>query len=219
MLRFSVTFPPINPPLSSTPAQGATDTPSATPPQAPPIPSPRALASPQESVSTGGLAGAPPDGTPVQQGRTTFIARPAVAEKAQSAPIEVETRVRGPRHRRPLLLRIVGFIHLVRLISFLGSVVGVPLVLALDPENLPVVLIFPILLVISGILWLFGSSKVGCRVCAMRMYQNKRCVKSRKAPSVPFLGPHTTLAILSLCSNSVRCPYCGTPNSLNGRYE
>ncbi|MFM7181031.1 MAG: hypothetical protein ACKO2G_06165 [Verrucomicrobiales bacterium] len=101
----------------------------------------------------------------------------------------------------------------------MGTVLGVPLVLALDPKHLPVVLVFPLLLLVSGILWLFGSAKVGCRVCAMRMYQNKRCVKSRKAPSIPLLGPHTTMAMLALCSNSVRCPYCGTPNSLRGKDE
>jgi hypothetical protein len=126
------------------------------------------------------------------------------------------SRVRGPRNRRPLLLRFVGFIHLVRLLSFVGTVLGVPLVLIFTPEYLPLVLVLPILLVTSGIIWLFGAAKVGCRVCAMRMYHNKRCVKSRKAPSVPLLGPHSTLAVLALCSDSVRCPYCGTPNSLRG---
>ena len=132
----------------------------------------------------------------------------------RSAPDEVETRVRGPRNRRPLLLRFVGFIHLVRLLSFIGTVLGVPLVLVFTPKLLHVALVFPILLAMSGIFWLFGAAKVGCRVCAMRMYRNKPCVKSRKAPSIPMLGPHTTMAILALCSNSVRCPYCGTPNSL-----
>lgn len=92
---------------------------------------------------------------------------------------------------------------------------GVPLVLVFAPEHLPLILAFPILLVVSGVFWLFGSAKVGCRVCAMRMYHNKRCVKSRKAPSWPLLGPHTTMAVLALFSNSVRCPYCGTPNSLS----
>ena len=134
----------------------------------------------------------------------------------RSASGESETRVRGPRNRRPLLLRFVGFIHLVRLLSFIGTVLGVPLVLVFTPEYLPVILVLPILLVVSGILWLFGAAKVGCRVCAMRMYRNKPCVKSRKAPSIPLLGPHSTMAILALCSNSVRCPYCGTPNSLTG---
>ena len=188
-------------------------------PPATSIPPPRGNALAGHVYPGGSVRGDSPRVAAVQSGYTTIPARQISNSMPRSESGEVETRVRGPRNRRPLLLRFVGFIHLVRLLSFIGTVLGVPLVLVFMPEHLPVALVFPILLVASGVVWLFGAAKVGCRVCAMRMYRNKPCVKSRKAPSIPLLGPHTTLALLALCSGSVRCPYCGTPNSLTEKED
>lgn len=126
----------------------------------------------------------------------------------------MERRSRGPHHHRPVLLRFTALLHVLTRLLFVISVLGVPLGMMYFHESLPYLLVFPVLLLLTGPVWLVAASKIGCRVCAMRMFYNKNCAKSRKAPNWPLLGPHNTLALLSLFSKAVRCPYCGTPNDL-----
>ena len=130
---------------------------------------------------------------------------------------EVERRVRGPRHRRPVLLRFTAFLHILCRLAFVLSIVVLPYIVILHPAWFNLSLVLPGLWVVSGLMWLMASSRIGCRVCGMRMFSNKTCAKSVKAPAWPGLGPHTTMAVLSLCSKAVRCPYCGTPNELGER--
>ena len=77
-------------------------------------------------------------------------------------------------------------------------------------------LIMPAMVVLSGIPWVIAASLIRCRVCTMKMLVYQPCRKHKQAPSWPLLGYHTTLAMCSLYSDQVRCPYCGTPNRLSG---
>jgi hypothetical protein len=116
------------------------------------------------------------------------------------------------------LLRFTALLHLLTRLLFLAAIIGVPVSLFhFDDPRL--VAVIPALLLPTGTAWLICASKVGCRVCGMRMFFNKKCAKSRKAPDWPLLGPHNTLAIRSLVCRQVRCPYCGTPNELTGRRD
>ncbi len=141
----------------------------------------------------------------------------STANMARTSPLSTDgtRRVRGPRHRRPTLLRFTALIHVLTRLAFLGTVVGIPVATLYDPKLIGLLAFLPVMLLVCGSLWLITAAKVGCRVCAMRMFLNKKCVKSRKAPNWKPLGPHTTLAILALFYRSVRCPYCGTPNELS----
>ena len=129
---------------------------------------------------------------------------------------EVRRRGRGPRHRRPFLLRVTALFHLAVRILFVAAILGVPVAL-LHFNNPWVVVGILAALVPSIVIWVILAAKIGCRVCGMRMFFSKNCVKSRKAPSIPGLGPHNTMAFLALFASEVRCPYCGTPNDLGSR--
>lgn len=135
--------------------------------------------------------------------------------RTSSLSTDGNRRVRGPRNRRPTLLRFTAFMHLMTRLAFYSTVVGIPVAAYYDPSLIGVLAFLPVMFFLCGAIWLISASRVGCRVCAMRMFLDKKCVKSRKAPSWWLLGPHTTLAVLALFSRSVRCPYCGTPNDLS----
>ena len=125
-------------------------------------------------------------------------------------------RGRGPRHRRPFLLRVTAFFHIAVRILFVAAIIGVPIGL-LHLNNVWLVVGILGALIPSIIIWAILATKIGCRVCGMRMFFSKNCVKSRKAPSIPGLGPHNTMAMIALFASEVRCPYCGTPNDLGSR--
>ena len=145
----------------------------------------------------------------------------STAKMARTSTLSTDgnRRVRGPRNRRPTLLRFTALLHLLTLLAFYGTVVGIPVAAFFDPSLIGKLAFLPVMLLFCGILWLISAARVGCRVCAMRMFLSKKCVKSRKAPNWWLLGPHTTLAVLALFSRSVRCPYCGTPNDLSDPEE
>jgi hypothetical protein len=130
---------------------------------------------------------------------------------------DVDRRVRGPRHRRPVLLRWTAVLHIFTRILFIAAFVCAPLCLLQVGHPQVALVILVAALFLTWTTWLVAASKVGCRICAMRMFYNKSCVKNRKAPNWPLLGPHTTMAVLALFSTSIRCPYCGTPNELTQR--
>ena len=125
-------------------------------------------------------------------------------------------RERGPRHRRPGLLRLTALFHLLARVLLVATIMGVPAAL-FHFQDVRLVAVMPVLFLVSLLVWIHLGLKIGCRVCGMRMFFNKRCSKSRKAPDIPGLGPHNTLALLALFSRQVRCPYCGTPNDLGRR--
>lgn len=156
-------------------------------------------------------------GHTVHRGSLAKDAFAATMDRTPPTEIEGDRRVRGPRNRRPRLLRFGAVLHILTRLAFFCTIVGVPVAMGFEPGLLKPLLIAPATLVVCGLAWLIVASKVGCRVCAMRLFLNKRCAKSRKAPDWKPLGPHNTLAILALCSSAVRCPYCGTPNELSER--
>ncbi len=98
----------------------------------------------------------------------------------------------------------------------MATIIGVPAAL-FHFQDVRLVAVIPGLFLVSLLVWIQFGMKIGCRVCGMRMFFNKKCSKSRKAPDIPGLGPHNTLALLALFSRQVRCPYCGTPNDLGRR--
>ena len=121
---------------------------------------------------------------------------------------------RGPTHRHPVLLRFASMLWLLTRMLLVIVLVGLPIAVVAfetDPRKL---LVLPAMLIIVAALSLSTACRVGCRVCGMRMLLSKHCSKSPKAPDWPLLGPHGTMAVLALFKDSVRCPYCGTPNSL-----
>lgn len=124
---------------------------------------------------------------------------------------------RGPRHLKPELLRFTAILHIATRIIFVLTLATIPLAVVSFENKTNMLFVMPSILFFVWFCWLLCASKIGCRICMMRLFMNKPCVKSPKAPSWPLLGPHTTLAILSLNSPSVRCPYCGTPNQLDGQ--
>jgi len=144
-----------------------------------------------------------------------FKRRSSPYRPAEPEP-QFQRRGRGPRHRRPGLLRVTAFFHLLTRLLLAATILGVPVALFYFKE-VWLVAVMPVLFLISLLVWIHLGMRIGCRVCGMRMFFNKRCVKSRKAPDIPGLGPHNTLALLALFSRQVRCPYCGTPNDLGRR--
>ena len=126
---------------------------------------------------------------------------------------QAQRRGRGPRHRRPGLLRVAALFHLLTRVLLVATIMGVPVAL-FYVHDVRLVAVMPVLFLVSLLVWIHLGMRIGCRVCGMRMFFNKRCSKSRKAPDIPGLGPHNTLALLALFSRQVRCPYCGTPNDL-----
>ena len=123
-------------------------------------------------------------------------------------------KMRGPRNRRPRMLRFAALMHVLSRLALFLAVAGAPgAFLVPEPHGLWF-LLMPALFVPLGAAWAWSASKVHCRVCGMRMFFHQPCGKHHQAPSWGPLGPHTTMALHALASNEVTCPYCGTPNDL-----
>lgn len=58
------------------------------------------------------------------------------------------------------------------------------------------------------------SNGLRCRVCTMPFLSKRKCKMNQKAPKLPFLSHHFTVALHILVHNHPRCPYCGTTNRL-----
>jgi len=116
----------------------------------------------------------------------------------------------------PGMLRFASAMHVLSRAAFALAIVSAPLFFILPWARPSAWLVMPGMVVFFGIPWAISASLVRCRVCTMKMLVHQPCPKHRQAPAWPMLGYHTTLAIRSLYSRQVRCPYCGTPNRLGG---
>jgi hypothetical protein len=125
--------------------------------------------------------------------------------------------VRGVLHPHRWRLTLGALITLVFVALLPVSVVAVILLLASDtaaagqldwvPKWL---LAFPATLLVVGVLYLFISARVKCRICAQRLLVPKNCRKNNKAHHVRLLGHILPLSVHLLAFRWFRCTFCGT---------
>ena len=106
--------------------------------------------------------------------------------------------------------------HILTRLLFVLTVISAPLYFMLPGLSSAQWLITPGAAVLSGIVWAIVASGAYRSVCTMKLLVHQPCAKHPKAARWPWFGYHGTLAVQSLYSHRIRCPYCGTPNLLVG---
>jgi len=142
-----------------------------------------------------------------------------VTRAATNAGVDPSSRryVRGVLHPQRWRLTLGALITLVFIALLPISVVAVILLLASDTvaggqfDWVPRWLLgFPAALLVVGVLYLFISARVKCRICAQRLLVPKNCRKNNKAHHVSLLGYILPLSVHLLAFRWFRCTYCGT---------
>jgi hypothetical protein len=96
------------------------------------------------------------------------------------------------------------------------SVIAAPLLILSDqmPEDFAWVphwiIVFPISLLLLGILYALIGTRAKCRVCAQRMYVPKQCLKNKKAHHLPLFGYVGAVAMHVILFRWFNCTFCGT---------
>ena len=72
-------------------------------------------------------------------------------------------------------------------------------------------LVFPVALPVSGIIYLIWGMHGSCRICGQKLFVPKMCMKSPKAHYRPWLGYIVSVSLHLLLFKWFRCTYCGTP--------
>jgi hypothetical protein len=72
------------------------------------------------------------------------------------------------------------------------------------------IIVFPISLLVLGILYALVGSRAKCRVCAQRMYVPKQCLKNKKAHHLPLFGYIGAVAMHVIAFRWFNCTFCGT---------
>lgn len=128
-------------------------------------------------------------------------------------PLE-KRMARGPHFPMATSLRFASLFYIIgRLctVASLGTLVWFSLT-----DHKDYWIIAPILA--GAILFTFTawgmSNGLRCRVCTMPFLSKRKCKMNEKAPKLPFLSHHFTVALHILVHNHPRCPYCGTTNRL-----
>ncbi len=124
--------------------------------------------------------------------------------------------IRGVLHDRPYMVWFGGvFLVLLQLCMPL-SVIAAPLLILSDqmPEDFAWVphwiIVFPISLLLLGILYALIGTRAKCRVCAQRMYVPKQCLKNKKAHHLPLFGYVGAVAMHVILFRWFNCTFCGT---------
>lgn len=79
------------------------------------------------------------------------------------------------------------------------------------------ILWFPVGLVLLALLRLVLASRARCCICYQPVFLRRPVSRNRNAPTLPGFGVHNTAAVYSLLGKSIRCPYCGRVNRLDGQ--
>ncbi len=124
--------------------------------------------------------------------------------------------IRGVLHDRPYMVWFGGLFLVILQICVPLSVVAAPLLILSD--QMPVdfawvphwIIVFPISLLVLGILYALVSSRAKCRVCAQRMYVPKQCLKNKKAHHLPLFGYVGAVAMHVIAFRWYNCTFCGT---------
>lgn len=121
---------------------------------------------------------------------------------------------RGPHFPMATSLRFAAVFYILGRLSIIATVVCLGW-FAFTRQG-DYLIIAPI--VASAILFTFiawgMSNGLCCRVCTMPFLAKRKCKMSQKAPKLPFVSHHFTVALHILAHNYPRCPYCGTTNRL-----
>ena len=75
---------------------------------------------------------------------------------------------------------------------------------------------FPAGLALLALLRVVLGSRARCCICYQPVFLRRAAARNRNAPVLPLLGVHNTAAVYSLLGQSIRCPYCGRVNRLDG---
>jgi len=124
--------------------------------------------------------------------------------------------IRGVLHDRPYIVWFGGFFLVLLQICMPLSVVAAPLLILSDqmPADFAWVphwiIVFPISLLVLGILYALVGSRAKCRVCAQRMYVPKQCLKNKKAHHLPLFGYIGAVAMHVIAFRWFNCTFCGT---------
>ncbi len=121
---------------------------------------------------------------------------------------------RGPYFPLATSLRFAALFYILGRLSIVATVVS--LVWLTLTEGKDYLIVAPSL--IAAIFFTFiawgMSNGLRCRVCTMPFLSKRRCKMNKKAPKLPFVSHHFTVALHILTHNHPRCPYCGTTNRL-----
>jgi MFS family permease len=120
----------------------------------------------------------------------------------------------GSHHRSPGKIRMAGFFHILMvLVLALGIPAMGALIVWYDFYDWRVLWFLAAILVLVVIRAIFGT-RAHCCICHQPLFLHRPIGKSRLAPRLEPLGPHSSAALLSLVAKSIRCPYCGRVNRL-----
>ncbi len=153
-----------------------------------------------------------------QQGndRVALIRGPRVETNAGRDP-ESRRFIRGVLHNHPVSLATGAIASILLALALPLAVVSAGLLLLSDlvpihfgwvPKWL---LVFPILLPVLGILYLFWGLKGSCRICGQKLFLPRMCLKNSKAHHIKFIGYIIPMSFHLLVFKWFRCTYCGTP--------
>lgn len=134
--------------------------------------------------------------------------------RAEPASPDVKRLARGPYFPLATSLRIASFFYVVGRLSIVATIASL-IWLALD-EQQNYLIAAPALIcaiVFTFIAWGM-SNGLRCRVCTMPFLSKRKCKMHSKAPKLPLVSHHFTVALHILTHNHPRCPYCGTTNRL-----
>ncbi len=117
---------------------------------------------------------------------------------------------RGIRYPNPGTVRFAALALLVTRLFMLASLIALPLIAFLAPEQMPKYAWIPATFVLAGMLFLLSARRCRCRVCSCHLFFVKRCFKNRNAHRLKFLGYAGSAALHVLLFRWMRCMYCGT---------
>jgi len=140
-----------------------------------------------------------------------FSGRQAHPEADQ--PMEMRL-ARGPHFPMATALRFASLFYILGrlcIVATLGSLVWFSLTDQKDYWISAPILVAAILF--TFIAWGM-SNGLRCRVCTMPFLSKRKCKMNQKAPKLPLVSHHFTVALHILVHNHPRCPYCGTTNRL-----
>ncbi|PAW68503.1 MAG: hypothetical protein B9S38_11190 [Verrucomicrobiia bacterium Tous-C4TDCM] len=124
--------------------------------------------------------------------------------------------IRGVLHDRPYMAWFGGVFLVLLQLCLPLSVIAAPLLILSDqmPEDFAWVphwiIVFPISLLLLGILYALIGTRAKCRVCAQRMYVPKQCLKNKKAHHLPLFGYVGAVAMHVILFRWFNCTFCGT---------
>ena len=125
--------------------------------------------------------------------------------------------IRGVLHSHPKSMMLAAFVTLILAVMLPLALISAALLFV--SRELPAyfswvpswLLVFPVALPVSGIIYLIWGMHGSCRICGQKLFVPKMCMKSPKAHYRPWLGYIVSVSLHLLLFKWFRCTYCGTP--------